>query len=98
MTRKHEHKTDGERDGRRVLALERIEEELVPAVDRERGAKIGEQEEEDGAGQNPGAPSRLPAPIARRKTQETLRRVRLHPLSLDRPQGRLRALIRRRAK
>ena len=51
-------KTKTEDDGPGVLLLERVKEELVPAIDRERCAKIGEEKEQNGGGQKPRLRSR----------------------------------------
>ena len=66
------NEADGESDGLRVLALERVEEVLIPAIDSERGAEIGEEEKENGTRQNPRPPPRVTAPEAEGEAQKTL--------------------------
>ncbi len=45
-----------------ILLLERVEEELVPAIDRQGGGEIGEQEEQNRRREQPGTRAGLTAP------------------------------------
>ena len=72
--RQHDDEADGEGDGLDVPAFERVEKEFIPAVDRERGAKIGEEKEENGPRQDPRPQPRIAAPEPEGKAQKTLSR------------------------
>ena len=70
---KHQNKTKTDDDGPGVLLFERVKEEFVPAIDRERCAKICEEKEENGKGQKPRLRSRPTIPKSKSELKEPSR-------------------------
>src|SRR5688500_19561159 len=86
--RQRQHDADAVDHVFEVLLLDRVEEELVPAVDAEGRREVGEGEGEHAEGQDPGLPLGRPAPEAPRHAEERPRDIaRRRPRTLGRMDG-----------